>query len=90
MLNQTKATRTAIEFLTLWMEQDRPAAAAHIAKVTNDPDEPEAAYLAVAGQLNLSMVLLYMLAKEQGATTNAEFQSKANEILREFSLGLPE
>jgi hypothetical protein len=36
------------------------------------------------------MFLLYKLAMEQGATTNAEIQSKAKEILREFSIGLPD
>jgi hypothetical protein len=42
-----------------------------------------------AGQLNLSMLLLNMLARERGATSDTEVEDKASAILRELSrLGL--
>ena len=50
----------------------------------------EAAMPVLTGQLNLSMFLLCMLAKERGATSDAEIQDKASEILRDFSIRLPE
>ncbi len=50
----------------------------------------EATVTALAGQLNLSMFLLQLLAKQQGATSEAEVHSKATEILQELSLRLPE
>lgn len=90
MFMPTAATRMAVEFLTLWLEPDRDAAAAHIASVVHDLDQPDAAVLAMAGQLNLGVFLLYMLAKERGATGETELQDKAREILRELSLRLPE
>jgi hypothetical protein len=90
MLNRTAAVRTAIEFLTVWMEPDHAAAAVYITDVIHDPDQPEAAGAAVTGLLNLSKILLFKLAREQGATSDAEIQGKAGEILRELSLRLPE
>jgi hypothetical protein len=44
----------------------------------------------MAGRLNLSMLLLYQLAKAGGAQGDVEIQRKANEILCELSLRLPE
>jgi hypothetical protein len=79
----------AIEFLMLWMEPDRDAAAAHVTSVVHDPDQPDAAVLAMAGQLNLSQILLFKLAMARGAKSDAEVQDKASEILRELSLRLP-
>ena len=90
MLSRTAAIRMAIEFLTVWMEPDHAAAAVHITDVIHDPDQPEAAGMAVTGLLNLSKFLLFRLAREHGATSDDEIQGKASEILRELSLRLPE
>jgi hypothetical protein len=38
------------------------------------PISPEAAGMAVTGLLNLSKILLYMLAKERGATSDTKLQ----------------
>jgi hypothetical protein len=43
----------------------------------------------MAGLLNLSMVLVVQLAREQGAT-GADMLQKAGEVLREWSPQLPE
>jgi hypothetical protein len=101
MLASTAATRTAVEFLTLWMEADERAADEHIGWVLLHHDLPgdavgdvattvEATVTALAGQLNLSMFLLQLLAKQQGATSEAEVHGNAREILQELSLRLPE
>jgi hypothetical protein len=80
-------TRVAVEFLTLWMEQDRLNTAAHIAEVINDPNGPGAPSI-VAGQCNLGMLLVLRLAKERGAVTAEELGAKADQILQELSLEL--
>ncbi|MBV9060803.1 MAG: hypothetical protein JOZ09_16845 [Pseudonocardiales bacterium] len=101
MLASTAATRTAVEFLTLWMDSDERAAIEHIGWVLLNHDLPgdavgdvattvEATVTALAGQLNLSMFLLHLLAEELGATNEDEVQGKATEILQELSLRLPE
>jgi hypothetical protein len=82
----TAATRVAIEFLTLWLEDDRQRAAAHIRMALADPDGPDAASI-VGGQCYLSMVLILELAKAQGAE---DLRERAGEILRELSRQLPE
>lgn len=82
----TDATRVAIEFLTLWMETDRLAAAEHIAGVIHDPDGPEPD-TAITGLLNLSMFLLFALAKANGAD---DYKAWAGEYLHNFSVNLPE
>lgn len=82
----TAATRVAIEFLTLWLEPDRERAAAHIRGVLGDPDGPDAASI-IAGQCNLSMILVLELAKAQGA---ADLRERAGEFLSELSRQLPE
>jgi hypothetical protein len=82
----TAATLVAIEFLTLFLEPDLRNAAAHIKMALDDPDGPDAASI-VAGQCNLSMVLVLELAKAQGAEDPRE---RAGEILRELSRQLPE
>ena len=85
----TAGTRIAIEFVTLWMEQDRLCAAEHIARILNDPDTPGAP-LIVAGQCNLAMLLVFMLARERGARTADQLRTRAGEILQELSQDLPE
>jgi len=85
----TAATRVAVECLTLWMESDRLSAAKHITDLVHDPDGPGADRI-ITGLLNLSMVLVVSLAKEQGATTDEEYGEKVAEWLRDFSRQLPE
>jgi len=84
----TTGTRIVVEFVTLWMEQDRLCAAEHIARILNDPDTPGAP-LIVAGQCNLAMLLVLMLAKERGAGAD-DMKDKAREILQDLSRDLPE
>jgi hypothetical protein len=85
----TAGTRIAVEFVTLWMEQDRLCAAERIARILNDPDTPDAPFI-VAGQCNLAMLLVLMLAKERGAITADQLRTEAGEILQELSRDLPE
>jgi hypothetical protein len=82
----TAATRVAIEFLTLWLEQDRQVAAEHIVQVVNDPDGPGGTQ-AIIGLLNLSMIIELQLAKANGAT---DLLAWAGEHLRGMSPELPE
>jgi hypothetical protein len=84
----TVGTRIAVEFVTLWMEQDHLCAAERIARILNDPDTPGAP-LIVAGQCNLAMLLVLMLAKERGAGAD-DMMDKAREILQGLSRDLPE
>jgi hypothetical protein len=84
----TAGTRIAVEFVALWMEQDHLCAAEHIARILNDPDTPGAP-LIVAGQCNLAMLLVLMLAKERGAGAD-DMMDKAQEILQDLSGDLPE
>jgi hypothetical protein len=85
----TDATRIAVEFLTLWLHSDRTAAAEHIDRVLKDPDGPTKDH-AVVGLLNLAMLLLLQLAREQGASTYQEINDRASIVLAELSLALPE
>jgi hypothetical protein len=82
-------TRRAIEFLTVWMDQDRVDAPAYIERVLNDPNESGARNI-IAGQCNLSMVLVLALAKERGAVTAEELWMKVGEILQELPQYFPE
>lgn len=101
MLASTVATRTAVEFLTLWMDSDDRAAIEHIGRILVNRDLPdgaiadvattvEAAITALAGQLNLSMFLLRALAETHGATSDAEIRAKSSELLQRLSIALPE
>jgi hypothetical protein len=85
----TANTRTAIEFLTLWMDQDGVGAPAYIERVLNDPNGPGARDI-ISGQCNLSMLLVLALAKERGAMTADELWTKVGEILQEVSRYLSE
>lgn len=89
MTPATAATRVAIEFLTLWLEPDRQRAAAHIRTALGDPDGPDAASI-IAGQCDLAMLLVFMLAKDRGAITADQLRITAGEILGELSQDLPE
>ena len=82
----TAAIRVAIEFVTLWLEDDRQRAAAHIKMALEDPDGPDAASI-IGGQGYLSRVFILELAKAQGAE---DLYERAGEILRELSRQLPE
>jgi hypothetical protein len=88
MAKATDATRVAIEFLTLWMEDDREAAARHIFGVTSGMDEPQRAEV-IAGLLNLNMLTLFELAGASGAGAD-EIQQWAGDHLRNMSPELPE
>jgi hypothetical protein len=81
------ATRIAIEFLTLWMEQDREGAIEHIGGMLDEPNAPSPEAI-IAGQCNLSMALAIKLAKERGALTLDELRTKTGEIIQELSLEL--
>jgi len=83
----TASTRVAVEFLTLWMESDRLRAAEHFERVLDDPNGPPARSI-IAGQCNLGMLLVLMLAKERGA--GADMMDTAHGILQELSRDLPE
>jgi hypothetical protein len=83
------STRAAIEVLTLWLEPDRQRAAAHIRMALGDPDGPDAASI-IAGQCDLAMLLVFMLARDRGAITDDQLRIRAGEILQELSQDLPE
>lgn len=92
MYEPTDVTRIAIECLTLWMESGDSArlkAAEHIADLTHDRDGPGPDKI-IVGLLNLSMFLVYRLAKAEGATTATDIGQRGSEILRELSPKLPE
>lgn len=82
----TDATRVAIEFLTLWMEDDRRGAAEHITNVLGPQPEPVAA--AIAGLLNLNMHALFALAKARGAEPD-DIRAWAGDYLKHLSPDLP-
>jgi len=84
----TANTRVGIECLTLWMESDTLGAANHIANLQHDPDGPGTGAI-ISGLLNLSQLLVMMLAKERGARGEALVEG-AHEILRDLSRKLPE
>ncbi|WP_409237367.1 hypothetical protein [Streptomyces sp. PA5.6] len=79
------ATRLAIEFLMLWMNDDRQAAAAHISEVFYGDTAPDPMHV-VAGLLNLNMLTIFELAKTQGAE---DHRAWAQEYLQQRSLRLP-
>jgi hypothetical protein len=89
----TASTRVGIEFLTLWMESGdaaRLSAIQHIQRILNEPDGPSAAMSIISGLLNLSMLLVFTLAREQGAETDDALTEKAGDILRDWSRQFPE
>lgn len=85
----TQGIRLAVEFLNVWMESDRLAAAAHIAKVLEEPDGPDPIY-AISGLLDLSNFLIYEIAKTRGATDKVTFNALAREYLANLSANLPD
>jgi hypothetical protein len=68
------------------MESDRLGAAEHMERVLNDPNGPGAPSI-IAGQCNLGMLLVLMLARERGAD---DLMETAHGILRDLSQDLPE
>lgn len=83
------STRLAIEFLNVWMDRDREAAAAHIAGVLDAEDGPSTDFV-IAGLLNLSHFLVLERAKAKGATGTEDVERQAREFLSYLSLHLPE
>ncbi|GGV15585.1 hypothetical protein [Streptomyces spectabilis] len=79
------ATRVAIEFLMLWMSEDRQAAAVHIAEVLHG-DTPSDPAQVIAGLLNLNMLTIFELARTQGTQ---DHRAWAEEYLQQRSLRLP-
>lgn len=85
-----EATRQAIEFLMLFIEEgeaERTAAMVHIGRVIGEPG-PAAAGV-VLGQLNLAAELLVMLSAAASADGHASL-AHGQAILAELSAGLPE
>jgi hypothetical protein len=74
-------TRIAIEFLTVYNEQDQQTAYAYIDAVLNDPTGPGIPSI-IAGQLNVGAALVVMLAQARGAVTPHDITMVAGEILR--------
>jgi hypothetical protein len=85
----TAGTRTAVELLTSWMEQDQLGAAEQIERVLNDPNGL-GAHNIIAGQCNLGMLLVLWLAQERGARTTDDLRANAAEILRSLSRDVPD
>ena len=83
---ETGASGVAVELLTLWLEPDRKRATARIRTALGDPDGPDAAST-IAGQCNLGEILIFELAKAQGAE---DVRERAGEILQELSRQFPE
>ena len=74
---ETGSTRVAIEFLTLWMEPGDEAGQRAVERIAHVlREEGEDPVSVIAGQLNLSMLLVLHLAKERGAT-EADMLQKA-------------
>jgi hypothetical protein len=88
MFEPTEATRVAVECLTIWLETDKEKAAEHIAHLQHSPDGPGATTM-ISGFLNLGELLVLSLAKERGAG-GEDIRQKAGDILREWSVQLPE
>ena len=86
--SRTIGTRGAVALLHLWLEHDR-LSSAHIEGVLKDSAGPNAAEL-IAGQLDLGMLLLLMLAKERGASAEDmdDLMEQARGILQDLSAGL--
>ncbi|WP_141662967.1 hypothetical protein [Streptomyces sp. Wb2n-11] len=99
------ATQLAIEFLTLWREEEarRPAAAAYISRTLelSTVEEPAQTKIAsvIAGLLNLSMISVgtvgaYRAAEETGRpreeVTSEELQAAATGFIQELSLWMPD
>jgi hypothetical protein len=84
----TAATRIAIEFLTLWLEDNRQAAAEHMYDVLHDPASPQVEAL-IAGLLNLSMLFAFEAAKANGAAPD-RYVAWVGDWLGRHSPQLPE
>ncbi|WP_037605827.1 hypothetical protein [Streptacidiphilus rugosus] len=82
------STRLAIEFLNVWMDMDRHAAAEHIVEVLHTDDAPDS-NLVIAGLLNLGQLMLLEIGKERGARNRDELLAKSREYLSELALNLP-
>ncbi|MFJ6085119.1 hypothetical protein ACIQI8_27295 [Streptomyces sp. NPDC092369] len=83
------STRLAVEFLTVWMEQNRQAAVEHIVSVLDSEGGPERDF-AIAGLLNLGHFLVIQVAKANGAVGAEELTEAAHEYLAYLSVHLPD
>ncbi|MFD8974648.1 hypothetical protein [Streptomyces sp. NPDC059593] len=83
------ATRLAIEFLSLWIEPDRQAAATHIKEALDASTGPNPEFSAIAGLLNLSQFLLAEVVKANGASSAEDYDRLAREYLSRMSINLP-
>jgi hypothetical protein len=82
-------TRIAVEFLTVWTEQDQQTAITYIDAILNDPNGPGVPGI-IAGQLNVGTLLVAMLAQARGAVTPNDISMMASEILRDLAGEIPQ
>jgi len=88
--DSTQGTRTAIEFLTLWIEHGVEAKWDGLRHVTDVVLSPESDSLEIIlGHLNVAMILVYKLARER-ATEREDVDQRAKDILRGLALMFPE
>jgi hypothetical protein len=74
-------TRFALQFLAVWTETDHQFATTYIDAVLNDPNGPGIPSI-IAGQLNVGVALVAMVAEARGAVTPNDISMMAHEILR--------
>jgi hypothetical protein len=74
-------TRIALDFLTVWTEQDHQVATTYIDAVLNDQNGPGVPSI-IAGQLNVGAALVVMLAEARGAVTPNDISMMTGETLR--------
>jgi hypothetical protein len=77
-------SRTAVELLKVWIEQDQQSAAASIDAVLNKPNGPGVASI-IAGQLRVAQMLVVMLAQAYGARTDDEIRIMIGDILQDLA-----
>jgi hypothetical protein len=73
--------RIAVEFLTMWMQQDELTASSHVYAVLNDQNWPGVPSI-IAGQLNVGQALVVWLAQAYGAETEDEIRRMSGYILQ--------
>jgi hypothetical protein len=77
-------SRTAVELLRVWIDQDRLTAAAFIDAVLNRPSGPGVPSI-IAGQLRVGQALVAMLVQAYGAATDDEVRVMTGDILQDLA-----